>query len=70
MTRESLFPDADLVNFTMEMYGPVMGCRVEEIFADDPNNENGFSQSVRRSLTRELDLLIQQGKYNEAMRDV
>lgn len=50
----SLFPDDDLTTYVTEMYGPVMGCKVEEIFAVDPENESGFANSVRRSLTHEL----------------
>lgn len=67
--RETLFSDADLLDFVREMYGPAMGNHVTAFFADDPRNESGLVSSVRRGLTRELDALIQRGKYQEAMRD-
>lgn len=52
--QESLFPDADLVTYVTVTYGPVMGCKCEDIFNDDPDNESGFANSIRRSLTREI----------------
>lgn len=53
--RGTLFPDADLIPFVTETYGPLMGCKVEEIFGADPDGESGFAQSIRRSLTREIE---------------
>lgn len=61
----SLFPDEDLVDYVTQMYGPAMGVRCEDIFSDDPENESGFVQSIRRSLTRELDAAMQNGWKGE-----
>ena len=49
------FPDTDLVAYVTEWYGPVMGARIEDMFADDPESRTGFARSVRRSLTREIE---------------
>jgi hypothetical protein len=64
-----LFPDHDLIDFASEMYGSVMGNRVEDIFSDDPDNVNGFSRSIRRSLSNELDNAIQNGIYRPGGHD-
>jgi hypothetical protein len=67
--RSSLFPDADLVDYVSQVYGPVMGCKCEDIFADDPDGESNFANSIRRTLTREYDALIHTGLFNDVMRD-
>ena len=53
--QETWFPDRDLTDFVSRMYGASMALRVAQIFDLDPRNETGFANSIRRSLTREIE---------------
>ena len=53
--RPSYFPDDDLIVYTRQTYGPAMAEKLSEILALDPENETGFANSIRRSLTHEIE---------------
>lgn len=59
----SFYPDRDLVLYVHHLYGTNMGMKLAEIFGLDPLNASGFANSVRRSVTRDLDEAIQSGRY-------
>jgi len=66
---QSLFPDADLIEYVTQVYGAFMGCKVEEIFGSDLARESDFANSIRRSLTRELDARIQAAQFRAGLRE-